>query len=302
MKTRVRQLAAGVIEYRKPELVISPAAVSMSLLPGKKLSVDLTVSSANNVPLHLFPYVEEPRIRVQRPLTIARSVKLTLDITTGGLSDGDVLQGDIVILYNGGAIYDYDKREIVWHSVLSKNAKEYTEDVYRKFPDIGIEILLDDQIYVVRSNAIVKKHLDTERLSYIACNIDEVPDGWFKVLFALEPSRMDEFEAYMLAKGYQDVCFVHSFTHYFEMLPEGSSKGGALCHLAEITGISMEKTVAIGDYFNDFEMIQNAGMGVAVANAPQKLKDAAKLVVCDNDHHAVAELIYHLMNLSILER
>lgn len=102
MKTRVRQLAAGVIEYRKPELVISPAAVSMSLLPGKKLSVDLTVSSANNVPLHLFPYVEEPRIRVQRPLTIARSVKLTLDITTGGLSDGDVLQGDIVILYNGG--------------------------------------------------------------------------------------------------------------------------------------------------------------------------------------------------------
>lgn len=207
-----------------------------------------------------------------------------------------------VILYNGGAIYDYDKREIVWHSVLSKNAKEYTEDVYRKFPDIGIEILLDDQIYVVRSNAIVKKHLDTERLSYIACNIDEVPDGWFKVLFALEPSRMDEFEAYMLAKGYQDVCFVRSFTHYFEMLPEGSSKGGALCHLAEITGISMEKTVAIGDYFNDFEMIQNAGMGVAVANAPQKLKDAAKLVVCDNDHHAVAELIYHLMNLSILER
>ena len=207
-----------------------------------------------------------------------------------------------VILYNGGAIYDYEKREIVWHSVLSENAKEYTEDVYRKFPDIGIEILLDDQIYVVRSNAIVKKHLDTERLSYIACGINEVPKGWFKVLFALEPSQMDEFEGYMLAKGYGDVCFVRSFTHYFEMLPEGSSKGGALCHLAEITGSPMEKTIAIGDYFNDFEMIQNAGLGVAVANAPLELKNAAKLVVCDNDHHAVAELIHYLMNPSILER
>ena len=86
------------------------------------------------------------------------------------------------------------------------------------------------------------------------------------------------------------------------MLPEGSSKGGALCHLAEITGIPMEKTIAIGDYFNDFEMIQNAGLGVAVANAPLELKNAAKLVVCDNDHHAVAELIHYLMNPSILER
>lgn len=207
-----------------------------------------------------------------------------------------------VILYNGGAIYDYDKREILWHSILSENAELYVRDVYEKFPEIGIEILLDGQIYVARTNAIVKKHLDTEQLSYTICKIEEAPKGWFKVLFALEPSRMDEFENYMLSKGYNDVCFVRSFTHYFEMLPLGSSKGGALCHLAEITGIPLKQTVAIGDYFNDLEMIQNAGMGVAVANAPQELKDAAELVVCDNDHHAIAELINYLMNQSIFER
>ena len=207
-----------------------------------------------------------------------------------------------VILYNGGAIYDYGKREIVWHSVLGSRAVDYTKDVYEKFPEIGIEILLDDQIYVVRSNPIVKKHLDTERLSYLSCGFDDVPDGWFKVLFALDPSQMDEFEAYMLSKGYDDVCFVRSFTHYFEMLPQGSSKGGALLHLAELTGIPVEMTVAIGDYFNDYEMIQNAGIGVTVANAPQELKQIAQLVVCDNDHHALAELIRVLMETSILER
>ena len=64
-----------------------------------------------------------------------------------------------VILYNGGAIYDYDKREILWHSILSENAELYVRDVYEKFPEIGIEILLDDQIYVARTNAIVKNIL-----------------------------------------------------------------------------------------------------------------------------------------------
>ncbi len=207
-----------------------------------------------------------------------------------------------VILYNGGAIYDYDKGEIVWHSVLSEQAKAYLLDVCEKFPEIGVEVMLEDQMYVVRENWIVKKHLDTEHLSYITCSIDEVPNGWFKVLFALEPSKMDEFEAYMLAKEYKDVCFVRSFTHYFEMLPFGSSKGGALLHLAELTGVPMKKTVAIGDYYNDLEMIQNAGIGVAVSNAPQELKKVADLVVCDNDHHAIADLIHRLMSSSILER
>ena len=102
MKVRVRQLAAGTIEYRKPEIVLNPAELSMTLQPGKKLSIDVTVSSANLVPLHLFPTADEPRIRISRPLTVARSVKLSVDVNTGGLREEDVLAGEIVILYNGG--------------------------------------------------------------------------------------------------------------------------------------------------------------------------------------------------------
>lgn len=215
----------------------------------------------------------------------------------------DLLQIDTpVILYNGGAIYDFGKKEIVWHSVLNNTAVGYIQDVYEKFPQVGIEILLDDKIYVARSNDIVKRHLDTEHLNYTETTIESAPPGWFKVLFALEPSLMDEFETYMLSKGYGDVCFVRSYTHYFEMLPVGCSKGGALVHLAEVTGTPLEHTVAIGDYFNDAEMLRTAGLGVAVENAPDEIKEIAGLVVCDNDHHAIADLIGRLMNTSIFER
>jgi len=207
-----------------------------------------------------------------------------------------------VILYNGGAVYDYGKRKILWHNELCESAYEFTKDVYKTFPDVGIEILLDDQIYVAQSNSFVKQHLDNEHLSYVECSIDEAPKGWYKVLFALDPALMDEFEAYMRSKYDSEVCFVRSDVHYFEMLPLGSSKGGALLHLAELTGIPIDDTVAIGDYFNDYEMIQNAGFGVVVENAPPELKKIAKLVVCDNDHHAIADIIHRLMHSSILER
>ena len=196
-----------------------------------------------------------------------------------------------VILYNGGTIYDFNRREILWHSLLKEKTRDYVRDVYERFPDIGIEILLDNQIYVARKNEIVRQHLDTEPLEHIMTTVDDAPKGWFKVLFALEPSQMDEFEAYMLSQNYDGVCFVRSFTHYFEMLPIGCTKGGALYRLSELTGVPVDKIVAIGDYYNDLEMVQNAGFGVTVANAPDELKQVADLVVCDNDRHAIANLV-----------
>ena len=45
--------------------------------------------------------------------------------------------------------------------------------------------------------------------------------------------------------------------------------------------------VAIGDAPNDREMLELAGIGVAVANAAQEVKDAADHVVCSNDEDAV---------------
>ena len=50
--------------------------------------------------------------------------------------------------------------------------------------------------------------------------------------------------------------------------------------------------VCCGDSFNDITMIQLAGLGVAMANGQQMLKDVANYVTCnDNDHDGIAEVI-----------
>lgn len=76
-----------------------------------------------------------------------------------------------------------------------------------------------------------------------------------------------------------------------EILPSGASKGRALKALMKELGVSQDQTLAIGDAENDLEMIQTAGIGIAMGNASEKLKAIATHTVADNDHDGVAEAI-----------
>jgi Cof subfamily protein (haloacid dehalogenase superfamily) len=76
-----------------------------------------------------------------------------------------------------------------------------------------------------------------------------------------------------------------------EVLPAGASKGAALRWLLKDMKIAPETLVAIGDAENDIEMLRLAGIGVAMGNAAQAVKDAADAVVASNDEDGVAEAI-----------
>ena len=84
---------------------------------------------------------------------------------------------------------------------------------------------------------------------------------------------------------------VQALDDMLEILPPGASKGAALKLLLKDMKIPAENVMAIGDGENDLEMIQLAGIGVAVGNANQRLKDAADQVVASNDEDGVAEAV-----------
>lgn len=76
-----------------------------------------------------------------------------------------------------------------------------------------------------------------------------------------------------------------------EVIPPGASKGKALKTLLRELGIAPENVLALGDGENDIEMIELAGIGVAVGNANELVKKAADHVVASNDEDGVAEAI-----------
>ena len=58
-------------------------------------------------------------------------------------------------------------------------------------------------------------------------------------------------------------------------MPSGVSKASGLHDLCALMSKSMKNTVVIGDYYNDLEIMREAGYAVAVANAPAEVKAAA---------------------------
>ena len=80
-----------------------------------------------------------------------------------------------------------------------------------------------------------------------------------------------------------------------EITSPTASKSAALSALAGDLGISMEEVMAIGDAQNDLDMIMAAGVGVAMENAEQSVKDAADVVTRSNVEHGVAEMIRRVL-------
>jgi Cof subfamily protein (haloacid dehalogenase superfamily) len=78
---------------------------------------------------------------------------------------------------------------------------------------------------------------------------------------------------------------------FLEVLPPQTSKGAGLKWLLDDIGVLPEHVLAIGDGENDIEMLQLAGIGVAMGNGAARLKAVANAVVADNNHDGVAQAI-----------
>ncbi|MFC0189849.1 Cof-type HAD-IIB family hydrolase [Fictibacillus aquaticus] len=78
---------------------------------------------------------------------------------------------------------------------------------------------------------------------------------------------------------------------HFEITAQKVTKGAALKVLCERLGILPHETVAIGDSYNDKDMIEYAGLGVAMANAPEEVKKCAKWITRTNDQLGVSYMI-----------
>lgn len=80
-----------------------------------------------------------------------------------------------------------------------------------------------------------------------------------------------------------------------EVISPIADKGRALTTLCSQYGISIERCIAIGDSENDIEMLQAVGMPVAMGNATDMVKAAARYITTTNVEDGVAKAIYHLL-------
>lgn len=113
-----------------------------------------------------------------------------------------------------------------------------------------------------------------------------------KMLLTLDPAKMDAVREAGQAQFAGRIDLYPSCAFFLEAVPLGVAKDVSLGALLERMGLARENLMACGDGLNDCSMIRFAGVGVAMRNADQAVKDAADYVTAaDNDHDGVAEAV-----------
>jgi Cof subfamily protein (haloacid dehalogenase superfamily) len=199
------------------------------------------------------------------------------------------------ICYNGAAIYDYHSGQTMWQRNLATGAGEVVDHVERHFPNTGIEVYQGSGIHFCKINDQIREHVKIEGFTITESDWRQIPEPWTKALFVQPAADTEILKSQLLASRFAlKYQFVRSSSEYFELLPQGASKGQALLELCRLIGQDIRHTIAVGDNDNDVEMLKTAGLGVAVDNASPSVKDQADHITVHHEEDAIHRIIQDL--------
>ncbi len=201
-----------------------------------------------------------------------------------------------VVLANGGMVYDFARDEVWLRVALPRAQALDVLRILRRHPAVQPHLYVDNRVYVPAMNALTETYQRKDSLR--AEVVGDLAD-WLSAVPAAAPMKIlnigerPALEA--VAREIDELPYPinHVFSEYIylEILPPGVDKGTAVRALAERLGVPREAIVAVGDNLNDLAMIEYAGLGVAMGNAPETLRAAADVVAPSNDDHGLQEVI-----------
>jgi len=200
--------------------------------------------------------------------------------------------------YQGALIKDPadDTLHRHWHlpKVYAQQLLEFYEQPSVR-EEVSVHFYIDDQLYV--------REITAETEAYAArSNIEPIAVGDLRTLLDADLTKILAQSSNvaliddLLAKLRQrytptELYLTKSVDIFLEATHPDVNKGNAVRYLAEnILGLHADQVMAIGDNFNDFEMLQYAGIGVAMGNAPEGVQAIANWVApsVEEDGAAIA--------------
>lgn len=207
---------------------------------------------------------------------------------------------DCPIIVNGGqTFYDFYKDKKVSGVDLPESSKAFVKMLMKEFPDCAVEIYSDRKIFVLKKNNVLIEHLSYEQVDFIETDIEEIEDlEWQKVLFEDEPEEIQKVRDFARLNCPEDIRIMDTSTKFMEFSNVGVDKGTAILELADIYDIPHSNVCAIGNYYNDLEMIEAAGIGAFVNDSPADLKEKADYITDSScEDGGFAEFVEYIINL-----
>lgn len=194
-----------------------------------------------------------------------------------------------LIAYNGALIKDVPTGKVYLSKPLERAAAGEVL-VFGRENGFYAQKYVHDRLYVERLTERTERYsrrigVRAEEEGEEFYRLSSSPD---KILFVVDPARQ-AFLLDELQRRFAGRIFVTSSSdHFVEVISPGVNKGDALAWLAGLWRIERTAVMAVGDSFNDLEMIRWAGTGVAMGGAPPQIRAAADFVTAGNNENGVA--------------
>lgn len=206
------------------------------------------------------------------------------------------IAGTPAVVINGAGVYDFEKQEMIHFSAMNDEAMHLAVKAAKKFWMVDVIVVAKDIIYITGLGAFGKWFVVVDNLKHKHIyDIAKVPkENWGKVIFSGDPVSISRVKKFFERTNSSELTLMSSSVCSFEILAKNTHKGTAVLKLAETLGIDKEHTGAIGDYFNDYDMLKTVGVPACCGQAPDELKEISEFVACHCNNGAVADFIEYI--------
>ena len=201
--------------------------------------------------------------------------------------------GGYLLSYNGAKVVDCITGEIVYQKVLPLSL---IPGIYQFAKEHGcglISYLGEEVISAFEPDEYVQLEARINGLPIrVVENFAEFIDFDVNKCLMTAPAEQAAIYEKELQEKYGDVCSIYRSEAFFiEVMPQNIDKANSLDKMLPAIGVTRENTVCCGDGFNDISMIRYAGVGVAMGNAKDVVKEAADYITGTNDEDGLVEVI-----------
>lgn len=222
-----------------------------------------------------------PIIATGRMFRSARPFALRLDLDTP------------LICYQGALIADARSGEWLVHTPMPV---PLAREVLGALDGQHVNVYVHDELYVEELNADA---LEYARHSKLEPRVVGPLDEWLtepttKIVVVGEPARLDVLETQLHDRFGQRLFIAKSLPHFLEVAEPEVSKGSGLRWVCRRLGIEPGRVISFGDGANDIELLQEAGLGVAVEDADPALLPHAAFTVPSVEEDGVAAFLEEL--------
>jgi len=200
-----------------------------------------------------------------------------------------------IICYSGSLLLDKEYNTISNQYIEFDQVKSIVEEAQKC--NVHISLYKDDKWIIEKLDkwAQIEADITGIKPEFIQFNdfnnLQEYENGFNKVLLIGGENEVSELYKILNDKFAEELNIYPSKPTYLEIMNKNVSKTTAIKQVLDLYKIDKSEVIAIGDNFNDMDMLKFAEIGIAMGNAPNEVKEISDDVTLTNDEDGIAEAI-----------